>query len=195
MWDSSMSASVTELLIRSRAQGKNPADELFSRLYEELERVARRQLRSSRGATLSTADLIGETYLRVVDQDAVDWKDRAHFFAYAARAMRHVLVDRARRRSSQKRGGGRRPLTFTEKGISVEESAELVVELSEALERLEAVSPRLAEVVDLRFFGGLTEEEAAEVLGVSTRTVRRDWLKARGFLHSQLALPSTEADD
>jgi RNA polymerase sigma factor (TIGR02999 family) len=182
-----MPGSVTDILIRSRTQGRDAADELFSRLYEELERVARRQLRSSQGATLDTAGLVNETYLRVVDQERAGWADRAHFFAYAARAMRHVLVDRARSRRSLKRGGGKRPLTFTERAIPVDESADVLIELDEALELLAESQPRLAQVVDLRFFAGLTEEEVSDVLSVSARTVRRDWFKAKAFLHVQLA--------
>ncbi|MGI9628069.1 MAG: ECF-type sigma factor [Longimicrobiales bacterium] len=178
--------SVTEILIRSRGGRREDADELFSRLYEELKRVAKRQLRSSAGATLDTSALINETYLRVVDQERAGWEDRAHFFAYAARAMRHVLVDRARRRKAGKRGGGVKPLTFTEHLISPDESADVLIELDDALDSLSAHEPRLAQVVDLRFFGGLTEEEAATALEVSARTVRRDWFKAKAFLHGQL---------
>ena len=184
-----MSASVTDLLIDSRAQGRPLADELFSRLYAELQRVARRQLRSSDGATLDTAGLVNETYLRVVDQDRVSFQDRAHFFAYAARAMRHVLVDHARRRNSAKRGGGRAPLTLTERAIPLAESAEVLLDLDEALELLGKTEPRLAQVVDLRFFAGLTEDETAQVLSVSARTVRRDWFKARAFLYEHLGPP------
>ncbi len=185
-----MPASLTEILIRSRIQGRDLADELFTRLYEELSRVARRQLRSSQGATLDTAALVNETYLKVVDQEEVDWQDRAHFFAYAARAMRHVLVDRARRRKSAKRGGGKKPLTLTERAIPVDESAHVLIELNDAFEVLSQSDRRLADVVDLRFFAGLTEEEIGEVLDVSARTVRRDWFKAKAFLHTQLSQES-----
>jgi RNA polymerase sigma factor (TIGR02999 family) len=187
-----MSASVTDILIRSRTQGRGLADELFSRLYDELEQVARRQLRSSDGATLDTAGLVNETYLRIVDQEKVSWEDRAHFFAYAALAMRHVLVDRARRRKSKKRGGGQRPLTFTERAIPVDASADVLIELNDALESLAETEPRLADVVNLRFFAGLTEPETAEVLSVSERTVRRDWFKAKAFLYKQLSQPDEE---
>lgn len=179
--------SVTEILIRSRNNDREAADELFSRLYDELQRVAHRQLGSSGGATLDTAGLINETYLRVVDQTRVQWHDRAHFFAYAARAMRHVLVDRARRRSAQKRGGGQRPLTFTERAVALEDAPEVLVDLDDALQALAEEDSRLARVVDLRFFAGLTEEEAASVLDVSPRTVRRDWFKAKAFLHGRLS--------
>lgn len=177
--------SVTEILIRSRDRDESARDALFSRLYDELARVARRQL-AGRGATLETAGLINETYLRVVDQQRVDWEDRSHFFAYAARAMRHVLVDRARRRSAQKRGGGRRPVTFTERVVEPETEFDSILHVDEALEELGRTDARLAKTVELRFFGGLTEEEAAEVLGVSPRTVRRDWFKAKAFLHEAL---------
>lgn len=179
--------SVTEILIRSRHNDREAADELFSRLYDELQRMAHRQLGSSGGATLDTAGLINETYLRVVDQTRVQWHDRAHFFAYAAQAMRHVLVDRARRRTAKKRGGGQRPLTFTERAVALDESPEILLDLNDALEALATEDPRLARVVDLRFFAGLTEEESASILDVSARTVRRDWFKARAFLQARLA--------
>jgi len=181
--------SVTEILIRSRNNDREAADELFSRLYDELQRVAHRQLVSSGGATLDTAGLINETYLRVVDQTRVQWHDRAHFFAYAAQAMRHVLVDRARRRRAKKRGGGQHPLTFTERAVALEQSPEILMDLDDALEALATEDPRLATVVDLRFFAGLTEEQAASVLDVSARTVRRDWFKAKAFLYARLGGP------
>lgn len=177
--------SVTEILIRSRDRDESARDALFSRLYDELARVARNQL-AGRGATLETAGLINETYLRVVDQQQVEWEDRSHFFAYAARAMRHILVDRARRRSAQKRGGGRRPVTLTERMAGAQPEPESILEVDEALEELARAEPRLAKMVELRFFGGLTEDEAADVLGMSARTVRRDWLKAKAFLHQAL---------
>ena len=186
--------SVTEVLIRSRSGQRDVADELFSRLYDELKRVAQNQLRASQGATLDTSGLINETYLRVVDQDRASWEDRTHFFAYAARAMRHVLVDRARKRVAKKRGGGLRPLTFTERAISPDESADVLIDLNDALESLAQHQPRLSRVVDLRFFGGLSEEEAAAALDVSSRTIRRDWFKAKAFLHTELAKLSGRAD-
>ncbi len=182
-----MPASVTDILIRSRTGGKELADALFARLYEELERVARHHLRASGGATLDTSGLVNETYLRIVEQERVGWEDRAHFFAYAARAMRHVLVDRARRRNASKRGGGSAPLTLTERMIPVDGAAELLVDLGAALQHLEREEPRLARVVDLRFFAGLGEDEAADVIGVSSRTVRRDWVKARALLSTRLS--------
>lgn len=182
-----MPASVTELLIQSRLGTRELADELFVRLYDELERVARHHLRMSGSSTLHTSGLVNETYLRIVDQDRVDWKDRSHFFAYAAKAMRHVLVDRARRRAALKRGAGHRAVTLTEGLIPVHEASAALLDLAEALEGLEQDEPRLAQVVDLRFFAGLGEEEAAEVLGVSARTIRRDWVKARALLHTRLA--------
>lgn len=177
--------SVTEILIRSRDRDESARDELFSRLYDELARVARSQL-GRRDGTLETAGLINETYIRVVDQGRVGWEDRSHFFAYAARAMRHVLVDRARRRTAKKRGGGQRAVTFTERAVLSEEEPESILELDEALEALSSTDPRLTQVVELRFFGGLTEEDAAQVLGVSARTIRRDWFKAKAFLHEAL---------
>lgn len=189
-----MSVSVTELLIRSRTDPRDAADALFSRLYQELEGLARRQLKSSKGSTLNTSALVNEVYLKVVDQERAEWADRSHFFAYAARAMRHVLVDRARRRTAAKRGGEARPVTLTDRLLPVGHSEDRLIELGEALERLAQGEPRLAQVVDLRFFAGLTEEEVAEVMSVSSRTVRRDWFKARALLFQELSVTG-EVDD
>lgn len=127
-----------------------------------------------------------EAYLKMAGQEPVEWQDRAHFFGVAARAMRQVLVDHARRRQAGKRGGGRRPLTLNDgKGRFEMKIGELLA-LDEALERLDARSERLRRVVELRFFAGMPETEIAEVLQVSTRTVERDWVKARLFLHREL---------
>ena len=127
-----------------------------------------------------------ETYLKLADPTRADWRDRAHFYAVAALAMRQILVDHARARASVKRGGGRRRVSLDEATLSVEEQAEAVLDLDEALQKLSHLDERLSRVVECRFFGGLSEEETAEVLGVTARTVRRDWVKAKALLYEEL---------
>ena len=149
--------------------------------------MADRQMRAEdTGHTLSPTALVHEAYMRMVDQTRVQWQNRAHFFAIASQAMRRVLMDHARRHQAGRRGGGLRPLTLDEVQIPLQERADVLVALDDALRRLEGLDPRMARVVELRFFGGLTEPETAEVLGVTERTVRRDWVKAKGWLLREL---------
>jgi RNA polymerase sigma factor (TIGR02999 family) len=179
--------AVTELLLELRDGRPGVMDRLFPLVYEELHRIAHRAIRGERtGHTLGTTGLVHEAYLRLADQTRLEYRDRVHFYALAARAMRHILVDYARRRGAAKRGGAMRAIVLDEALLGVEERAEALVALDDALKELETVDPRLAEVVQCRFFGGLTEEETGEVLGVTARTVRRDWLKAKGWLYQQL---------
>jgi RNA polymerase sigma factor (TIGR02999 family) len=165
-------------------------DRLMPVVYEQLRAVARRQ-RASRdpGATLSTTGLVHEAYLKLAGQSHGGWEDRAHFFALASVAMRHVLVDRARARLTHKRDGGLHRITFDDEQIPGDEQPEVLLELNAAVEHLMAVEPRLGRVVECRFFGGLTEEETAEALGVTPRTVQRDWAKAKMLLRRALTEP------
>jgi RNA polymerase sigma factor (TIGR02999 family) len=163
--------------------------ELVARLYDELRGLARAHLRRERaGHTLSTTALVNEAYLRLVRQGNVDASDRAGFFAIASSTMRRVLVDHARARLREKRGAGatRVPLSQVEAWLSEREADELLA-LDDALERLAALDPRASTVVQHRFFGGLTLEETATVLGVSAKTVQRDWLAARAWLRREVA--------
>ena len=158
----------------------------FEAAYAELRRLAHRQLRRLRpGQTLTTTSLVHEAFVKLVRSPA-DTLDRAHFLALAARAMRQILVDYARQRQARKRGGDLRRTTFDDDSISVEMIAEEMVGIDRALTRLESLDERLARVVECRFFGGMTEEEVAEALGITARTVRRDWQKARAFLLREL---------
>jgi RNA polymerase sigma factor (TIGR02999 family) len=164
------------------SEGVPPAlDDLYPLVYEELKRVARRQLRVV-ASTLSTTELVHETFLKLSANAPPGWDGRGHFFGTAARAMRQVLVDFARRRGAAKRGGelARVSLTDAEGELAVE--LDEIVALDEALDRLDAVDQRLRRVVELRFFAGLGEREVAEILGVTPRTVERDWVKARLLL-------------
>jgi RNA polymerase sigma factor (TIGR02999 family) len=169
-------------------------DALMSRVYAELRLIAHRQLGAERpGHTLSTTAVVHEAYLRLADQRDVQWENRAQFFAIAARTMRRILIDYARRYHAARRGGKERaavPLEALELAnspeIAVEDRAEWLLALDEALARLTAMDERLARVVECRFFAGLSEDETAEALGVSARTVARDWQMARGWLYQEL---------
>jgi RNA polymerase sigma factor (TIGR02999 family) len=184
----SAQAGITELLLAYRGGEQEAYDRLFPLVYEHLRAVAHAQLRRERvGHTLSTTALVHEAYLKLADVARLDVRDRAHFLGVAARAMRQVLVSYARGHRAEKRGGGLEPVDLDAAELAVEERAEVLIALDDALTRLGALSPRLAQVVECRFFGGLTEEETAQVLGVAERTVRRDWVKARGWLHAELA--------
>ena len=177
---------ITDLLLQMRGGCTEAIDRLFSLVYEELRRIAHRQLLLERpGHTLGTTGLVHETYVRLVDQTRVEWRDRGHFFGAAAWAMRRILVDYARRNRAARRGGGAPRLTLDD-DVPAAERGELVLALDEALERLAALDRRLSQVVECRYFGGLTEAETAEVLGVTRRTVQRDWVKARGWLYLEL---------
>ena len=178
---------ITELLLAYSGGEQEAYDRLFPLVYEHLRAVAHAQLRRERGGhTLSTTALVHEAYLKLADVARLDVRNRAHFLAVAARAMRQVLVSYARRHAAEKRGGGLAPVDLGAAELAVEERAEVLIALDEALTRLGALSPRLAQVVECRFFGGLTEEETAQALGVAERTVRRDWVKARGWLFREL---------
>jgi RNA polymerase sigma factor (TIGR02999 family) len=165
--------------------GTDPAaaQAMFPLVYEELRRMARRALDGEQsGHTLDTTALVHEAYLRLVDSARVPWEDRSRFLAVAATAMRHILIDYARRRRAQKRGQAPIAVDLEKVQLSSEDSAEALVALDDALTRLAALSPRLVQVVECRFFIGMTEEETAVALGITSRTVRRDWLKAKGWL-------------
>jgi RNA polymerase sigma factor (TIGR02999 family) len=178
----------TDVLSELRKGKRESLDHLLPLVYEELRRMARRHLAAGdRGATMQTTGLVHEVYLKLVDQARAQWKDRAHFLALASLAMRHVLVDRARARIALKRGGLQRPLTLEEEEIAADDQPESLLQLHEALNRLAEVEPRLAQIVECRFFGGLSEEEIAEALGLVVRTVQRDWTKARILLRHALS--------
>lgn len=179
---------VTRILHRAQSGDAEAADELWELTYEELRQIARRHLQRERpDHTLSPTALVHEAHIRLVDQSRVDWKDRNHFFAIASRMCRRVLVDHARKRVAAKRGGEAVRITLDEGAAGGPEApATDLLALDEALDRLGHLNERLGRVVEMRYFGGLTEEEIAEALDVTPRTVRRDWVKARGFLFDLL---------
>lgn len=180
----------TGVLERLRDHRRASLDDLVPVVYEELRRIAHRQLaaREDIGGTLQTTALVHEAYLKLVDQSRAEWTDRAHFLALAALAMRHVLADRAKAQRAAKRGGAPRPITLDELALRVDEQAETVLQIHDALERLATIDTRLARVVELRFYGGMTNDEIAAVLEVTPRTVERDWTKARMLLREALVL-------
>jgi RNA polymerase sigma factor (TIGR02999 family) len=183
----SAQARTTSLLLSAESGGGEALDRLVPLLYQELKRVARRQLAGERpGQTLQTTDLVHEAYLRLVDQTQITRHGRAYFFAAAARAMRQVLIGRARRRQAVKRGGGQAALDLDDVSIAVDAFADGLVDLDAALEELTKLSPRQARVVECRYFGGMSVEQTAEALGVSPRTVKYDWALARAWLHAEL---------
>ena len=156
-------------------------------VYEELRAIARHQLAGREAnSTLTPTGLVHEAYLKLADQSSVRWRDRAHFFALASVVMRHILVDRARARLSRKRGGALRRITLDSGIIAAADQPDGMIALGDAIDRLAAVEPRLARVVDCRFFGGMSDSEIAEALEVTVRTVQRDWMKARMLLRRVL---------
>jgi RNA polymerase sigma factor (TIGR02999 family) len=179
-------SDITLMLSAAREGDQAALDLVFTRVYSEIRRIAHDQLRRvGDNQTLSTTAVVHEAYLKLVRSPAIAWADRGHFYAVAAMAMRQILINHARRHLTQKRGGGR-PLPLDEVDAPIDLRAAHLVELNDALQRLAAVDDRLARVVDLRFFAGLSVEETAEVLGVTDRTIKRDWRAARAFLYREL---------
>lgn len=177
----------TELLLQASAGDAEAMGKVFPLIYDELRRLAHRHLqREATGHTLATTELVHEAFLRLVDQRRVQWSGRAHFLAVAATAMRRILVDHARGHRSLKRGGSLPRVSIESADLPTEERAELLLALDEALTRLRELDPRQAQVVECRFFGGMTEEETAEALGIGLRTAKRDWAKAKSWLYQEI---------
>ncbi len=182
---------VSRLLVDWGNGDRAALDELMPLVYHELRRLAGRYMRrESQGHTLQTSALVNEAYLRLVDQKSVKWQNRAHFFGVAAQLMRRILVDHARSRLRAKRGGGAQMVSLVESGATSEEVAE-VIALDVALKDLAEMDPRKSQIVEMKFFGGLTTEEMAEVLKVTSRTVEREWRKARAWLNRALKQGAT----
>ena len=179
---------VTQMLLAWSAGEVGAEDRLFPLVYDELKRMARRYLQRERdGHTLEPTGLVHEAYLRLVDQTRVTWQNRAQFFGVAATMMRRILVNHARAHATDKRGGAAQKLSLEDINISVEQCANELIALDEAIDRLHKHDERKARVVELLYFGGLENKEAAEVLGVSEKTVSRDWRMARSWLYRELA--------
>ena len=178
--------TVTTLLRKWSAGDKDAHEQLIERVYPELRRIAERYMAQERkSATFSMGDLVNEAYLRLANDDSSDFSDRAHFFAVAARHMRQILVDRARRRCAQKRGGGERPITFTESDI-IDERPEELLALDDALEQLRGFDERKARAVEMAYFAGMTQDEIAAALGVHLTTVARELRLAVAWLNAEI---------
>jgi len=188
--DEPASPGVTQLLIDWSNGDENALQQLIPLVHEELRRVARRHMAHERAEhTLQATALVNEAYMRLVDVQRVKWQNRAHFFAMSARLMRRILVDFARSRRYQKRGGGAQKVTLDEALVVSPEPGSDLVRLDEVLTALAAVDSRKAQVVEMRFFGGLSVEETAEALHVSRDTVMRDWKLAKAWLLRELKTP------
>jgi RNA polymerase sigma factor (TIGR02999 family) len=178
---------ITQLLAQWREGNQSALDELYPLVYDELHRLARRYMsRERKGHTLQTTALINEAYVRLVDQKNVPWANRSHFFAISAQIMRRILIDHARRHRYAKRGGGAQQVSLEEAAIVVPDQSGELLRLDEALKSLAEMDPRRSQVVELRYFGGLNNEEIAGVLQISENTVTRDWNMARAWLYQQL---------
>lgn len=189
------SAGITGLLLDVRNGNRGAQDRLYSRIYNELRRIARCQLsRYKESPTLGATDLVHEAYLKLIGETQRVWQDREHFFAVAATAIRHILIDRARERATKKRGGEWQRVSLNEERLSADDAAELLLALDQALNQLSALNERLTRVVEYRFFGGLTEAEIGKLLGLNERTVRRDWRTAKAFLAAKLGKTPTDPE-
>ena len=178
---------ITQLLAEWSNGNQTAIDKLYPLVYDELHKMARRYMnRERQGHTLQTTALINEAYVRLVDQKHVHWQNRAHFFAISAQIMRRILIDHARRHDYAKRGGGAQKISLDEVAIVAVERASGLLLLDEALIRLGEIDPRRSQVVELRYFGGLNNEEIAGVLKISENTVTRDWNMARAWLYQEL---------
>jgi len=178
---------VTQLLAAWGQGDRSALDRLLPLVHAELRRIARRQMSQERpGHTLQATALVNEAYLKLAGQQEFEWQNRAHFFAVAAQVMRHILIDHARAHAREKRGGGAIQVSLNEIAVVNEDQAEHFIALDEALRSLEYLDPQKSKIVELRYFGGLSIEETAEVLDISSRTVRREWQRARAWLYRMI---------
>jgi len=178
---------VTRILTAIEQGDSKAADKLLPLVYQELRRLAARKMsQESPGQTLQATALVHEAYIRLVGSEAPNWNSRTHFFAAAAEAMRHILIENARRKRRLKRGGGHKRVELDDAHLAINESSETILALDEALTRLALEEPAMADLVKLRYFAGLTLEQAAEILGVSCRTADRYWAYARAWLYKEI---------
>ena len=177
---------ITRLLMQAAAGDRAALDAVYAALYPDLKRVARARLRGQgRGDAMNTTTLVHESFMRLVGSRELRLQDRRHFFAYAAKTMRHIIIDSAREAQAERRGGGAEHVTLGDADavqVAASASSDELIRVGEALQQLQALDPELAELVEMRYFGGYTEAEIAELLGVTDRTVRRRWDKARAWL-------------
>lgn len=179
---------VTQLLVRLKKGEDGIYDQLYPLIYQELRQIAYAQMgREVNDHTLSKTELVHEAYLKMIDQSQIDFTDRSHFLAIASRCMRQILIDYARKKHAQKRGGQNRDLTYIDELFDAQkEKAQELIDIDNALDELASLNERLSKVVEMRFFGEMTIQETAEALDISQSTVKRDWMKARGWLYKKL---------
>ena len=178
---------VTQLLADWGKGDRSALDKLLPLVHAELRRMARRQMSQERpGHTLQATALVNEAYLKLAGQQEFEWQNRAHFFAVVAQVMRHILIDHARAHTRDKRGGGAIQVSLDETVVLAEGQTEELIALDEALRSLEVVDPQKSKIVELRYFGGLSIEETADVLNISPRTVRREWQRAKAWLYRMI---------
>lgn len=183
------STEITQYLQDWKNGNRSALEEVLPLIYSELRLIAKHyRAKENNGHTLQTTEIINEAYLKLRNQNETDWQNRSHFFAVASRVMRNLLVDYARAKNYQKRGSGAERVDLEEVALFSNEADESIINLHEALERLEKFDERKARIVELRYFGGLSAEETGEVLGVSEITVKREWLKAKAWLYNELAV-------
>lgn len=177
----------TRLLIKFRESGDCTNGELFDTVYTELKQLAHSKIQQEYDEiTISDTGLVHEVYLKMIDQTRIEARDKSHFLAIAARCMRQILVDHARKKKAEKRGGNKQDVTYVDKLLRVYEESGEVIDLDEKLKELARLNERMADVVTLRFFGRMSVHDTAQALGISERTVKRDWAKARGWLYKEL---------
>ena len=180
-------SEITHLLKRVRSDGGQAMEELFPLIYDELKKIANAKLEKERDdITFTETALVHEVYMKMVDQTKIEAKDKNHFMAISARCMRQILVDHARKKKAEKRGGDKKDVTYIDELLKVRHEAQELIDLDQKLEKLSNLDQRLADVVVLHFFGQMTVSATANALDISERTVKRDWAKARGWLYKEL---------
>ncbi len=179
---------VTQLLVRLKSGENEVYEKLYPLIYDELKQLAHRHMKHQRADhTLSKTELVHEVYLKMVDQTTINFSDKSHFLAISSRCMRQILIDHARKKHAQKRGGKDKDLTYIDEIFSRQKkNAKELIDIDNALNELEQLNERLAKIVEMRFFGEMTIEDTAEALNISKSTVKRDWMKARGWLYKEL---------
>lgn len=179
---------ITLLLVRLKSGENKVYEKLYPLIYDELKQLAYRHMKHQRADhTLSRTELVHETYLKMIDQTTINFSDKSHFLAIASKCMRQILIDHARKKHAQKRGGKNKDLTYIDEIFSMQEKkAKELIDIDDALNELEKLNERLAIVVEMRFFGEMTIEDTAKALNISKSTVKRDWMKARGWLYKAL---------
>jgi RNA polymerase sigma factor (TIGR02999 family) len=180
-------SEITSILQEAKEGSKKAYDSLLPVIYDQLKGIARlRMQREQPGHTYCRTDLVHEAYFQLINVENVDWQDRTHFYAIASRCMRRILIDHARKKKAEKRGGENKPVTYIDEFMEIREQADGLINLDEAMDKLAELNDRLAQVVECRYFGEMSVEDTATALNISVSTVKRDWAKARGWLYKEL---------